>query len=830
MSDSDHNTASGCPPSTCPSCEPQTPLRNHYFFGKLMDVPDFDVEQQYVIEKFKRHHQRLHGSGVICGLELAAHPNPECRSRYLLVKPGAALDCCGNEVLVLHEETLDLQSFPALAGLFATDDGEEHRLQFCVRYQECPTEEVPVLYDECGCDDTRCAPNRILESYRFDVLLDTDLPDPVSPHAPALDWTSTLTLGGAHAVQAHASSARLYVAADLEPSGGLVQQYDLHSGAPLAPHTFATRVLAALPSADGSRLFVAVAGATAADDASLQVFDTTTATAFSGAATGSAPIPGSAGMNVALTPLASGRLASLAGSATQSALQVWDTTGAAPTTVAGHAASIATGLTAPSLASDGVTLYAAATSAGVHHFDTQVAGLNPQVIAVASTGVTDFAVLKSSGPDRLLWTEGSSKLLRLADLAGTALGQTGLPDAPQRVCLSPGGSRAFVLMQPATGTARVVTVDLNRVLGNITPAIGTPIGIGNIGRNLALAGERLHVAYAAGVAILDIHGSACGDHLLRHGCPGCDSQDCVVLGTVTGWRPGRRLENVTDPASDPVADANAGIARLDNDTGRIVVPSVADLARTVQCLLEQGGEGGTGESGPAGPPGPAGPAGPQGIQGEPGEQGEQGEPGETGAQGEQGPAGATGPRGFQGLQGIQGVQGEPGKGLDPDYCHICAISWKHADENAPRDRLDQALVIAFDSPVLNGDLNRMSVSVEMIHLSEGFRCWCEPAQLKLLSGAQLKKPCDLESQIEPVDDPEAEVNALIIAFASVNDVVKSGGRVRVRINGDLIRGRHRKTGEWRGADFDHLPPWLDQRRTGDGVEGGTFESWFKIKL
>ena len=39
-------------------------------------------------------------------------------------------------------------------------------------------------------------------------------------------------LGGAHAVQAHASSARLYVAAYLAPSGGMVQQYDLHSGSP----------------------------------------------------------------------------------------------------------------------------------------------------------------------------------------------------------------------------------------------------------------------------------------------------------------------------------------------------------------------------------------------------------------------------------------------------------------------------------------------------------------------------------------------------------------------------------------------------------------------
>ena len=33
-----------------------------------------------------------------------------------------------------------------------------------------------------------------------------------------------------------------------------------------------------------------------------------------------------------------------------------------------------------------------------------------------------------------------------------------------------------------------------------------------------------------------------------------------------------------------------------------------------------------------------------------------------------------------------------------------------------------------------------------------------------------------------------------------------------------------------GGDLqaDHLPEWLPKRKTGDGVEGGTFESWFTI--
>src|SRR5882724_9050272 len=117
MSHSDHRqTTTGCRPEPCLTCETSTALRNNYFFGKLMDVPDFDVEQQYVVEKFKRHHQRLHGTGVVCGFEVVEHPN--CPERCVIVKPGTALDCCGNEILLLHDEVLDLTAYPDIKALF----------------------------------------------------------------------------------------------------------------------------------------------------------------------------------------------------------------------------------------------------------------------------------------------------------------------------------------------------------------------------------------------------------------------------------------------------------------------------------------------------------------------------------------------------------------------------------------------------------------------------------------------------------------------------------------------------------------------------------------
>lgn len=163
----------------CPSCDYGPFVRNHYFTGKLLLERDFTDEQQYFIDKLRHHHQRLHGWGVVCGLKVKAHSNPECRARYICIEPGTAIDCCGHEILVRDEDCIDITAQPEVAELLKKAADEpviDHgagpgavSLTVCIRYRECPTEEIPVLYDDCGCDDNRCAPNRILESYSIEV-------------------------------------------------------------------------------------------------------------------------------------------------------------------------------------------------------------------------------------------------------------------------------------------------------------------------------------------------------------------------------------------------------------------------------------------------------------------------------------------------------------------------------------------------------------------------------------------------------------------------------------------------------------------------------------
>ncbi|HEV2680834.1 MAG TPA: hypothetical protein VGV14_10080, partial [Rhodanobacter sp.] len=150
----------------CPACDYEPFSRNAYWTGKLMLARDFIDEQHYVVEKMRHHNQYLHGEGVVCGLKVTQHDKASCRSHYVYVEPGTAVDCCGRDIVVTDRDILDILAQPAV---IAIKDTKPHTLQICIRYRECPNEDIPVLYDDCGCDDTRCAPNRILESYELGV-------------------------------------------------------------------------------------------------------------------------------------------------------------------------------------------------------------------------------------------------------------------------------------------------------------------------------------------------------------------------------------------------------------------------------------------------------------------------------------------------------------------------------------------------------------------------------------------------------------------------------------------------------------------------------------
>jgi len=66
--------------------------RSRFFSGKLLTLDDLALEQQYLREKLKRHNRSLHGFGIVSGLKVTVN------SGQIVVEPGLALDCEGNEL------------------------------------------------------------------------------------------------------------------------------------------------------------------------------------------------------------------------------------------------------------------------------------------------------------------------------------------------------------------------------------------------------------------------------------------------------------------------------------------------------------------------------------------------------------------------------------------------------------------------------------------------------------------------------------------------------------------------------------------------------------
>jgi hypothetical protein len=79
------------------------PKRSNFFDGKFLTAADFALEQNYVIEKSRRHNRSLHGFGVVTGLRVTI------TSEQAVVEPGLALDCVGNELVVASPQSISFK-------------------------------------------------------------------------------------------------------------------------------------------------------------------------------------------------------------------------------------------------------------------------------------------------------------------------------------------------------------------------------------------------------------------------------------------------------------------------------------------------------------------------------------------------------------------------------------------------------------------------------------------------------------------------------------------------------------------------------------------------
>ncbi len=99
----------GCDGSHTEGCGTIPELtRLRYFHGQPLGALDLRREQAYYLEKARLRNRLLHGWGIVCGLDVTVTEKQPCRPgtrpdvTEVIVMPGAALDCVGNEIVVRH--------------------------------------------------------------------------------------------------------------------------------------------------------------------------------------------------------------------------------------------------------------------------------------------------------------------------------------------------------------------------------------------------------------------------------------------------------------------------------------------------------------------------------------------------------------------------------------------------------------------------------------------------------------------------------------------------------------------------------------------------------
>ena len=114
--------------------------RNRYFYGKLLTVRDFEVEQRYHCTKRELLNRLLHGAGVVCGLGVTASDEST-----LMIESGMALDYQGREIVLPEALFRKLQMLEGHEGLAGKKDA-----YLCLTYDEEDVEPVNATGTEVG--------------------------------------------------------------------------------------------------------------------------------------------------------------------------------------------------------------------------------------------------------------------------------------------------------------------------------------------------------------------------------------------------------------------------------------------------------------------------------------------------------------------------------------------------------------------------------------------------------------------------------------------------------------------------------------------------------
>lgn len=855
MSDSD---------TACVPCGIQTFQRNTYFDGKLLTERDFKAEQAYLVGKDRLHNAYLHGVGTVCGLSVTSHPNPACRAEHVVLEPGLALDCCGREIVVAERTVLNISELIDAQGI-AFEDGRDEDLYISICYDEQGNEKVPVILPDCDCADNNDAFNRIKEGWRVMLGVEpSDVRPPEQQPADArLEWLQTLVLHDQRiaATAIDEENGQIYVAAisDEEEPGARIYVYDAATHDLITAFEAGSVVHDIAVSPRGDLIYVSGEGVEGGDG--LAVFRESE---IRGEDPGASVIELGASLRTAVADdgtlfvwhLDEGELIAWRESDVQDWLE--DDGAAAPDARRrfdlGHATSADTparrGANVIQVSANGRMLFLLDVDADEDDERLRIIDVarlfsgdpsgeasdeitvpieldgEPVAFSVSFDGEYVYVLLRAGAQLSRL------ERLRLLDPGGVfSISRDGRggewEGEPLDLALAAGERWAYSLGRDEEGRSSVTSLSIDKVSSVASDTRVNPVGtrqvIAGEGRfqRLAIMLNRLYVGSddvseaqpdRGLVAVIDISEHDCGEIFDRiiEGCPSCgeDGEHCVVLAHIPRYVPGRLIQN--DGEGNEDEDVH-----IDNLTHRPLVPSTSKIVDVVRCMLDQGIAQGR--------PGPRGPAG---VEGPPGERGEQGE---------------------RGLRGERGERGPQGDGLRDDLTRITNVSWTHGDnttfgsvEDLTAFLAETGLVIAFDRKIA---FSSVRGNPDIFDHSEVFKLFARVSltpdtDIEVMPSGLICEPCDVETvdgagRITAAKLNNEEFTRAIrlrlpdgVTFLRSADSAggKPTGFFRVQFLSDHVLDESEEF----FVDGNHIGGLVPKRPTGNGVQGGQFDSWFGV--
>lgn len=156
--------------------------RVRYYPRQLMTAEDMSTEQDYFVERMRRHNRLFHGWGILCGLEVEPAATSD-KPWQVRICPGDACSPPGDEVHVAAPVLFDLAraSGPGDDDLpcpcppgppmgSPASDVSVHYL--AIRYLCRPARPVRTGHTECGCGESHCETSRYRDDFELMLLPD----------------------------------------------------------------------------------------------------------------------------------------------------------------------------------------------------------------------------------------------------------------------------------------------------------------------------------------------------------------------------------------------------------------------------------------------------------------------------------------------------------------------------------------------------------------------------------------------------------------------------------------------------------------------------------